>query len=756
MTLLDKLNPQQREAVEATEGPLLILAGAGSGKTRVIAYRIAYLMDYGGVPAENILAVTFTNKAAEEMRSRVEQMVRLPGLTRPWISTFHSFCVRILRQDGPRIGLPKGFSIYDEADQLSVVKSCLRRLGLTEREVTPRAVLSRISYAKNHGRSPETFYQDAADPVSEKVAVVYDLYAKALREAGAMDFDDLLLEAVRLLRDDAEAALKYNERFRYILVDEYQDTNRTQYELVRLLTQRHQNLCVVGDEDQSIYSWRGADIRNIIEFEKDYPQARIIRLEQNYRSTQNILDAALAVVANNLYRKGKTLRTEHQGGEKIGFYQGLDGENESLFVADWIARRRRDRPEEHVAILYRSNAQSRLYEEALRRYTLKYNVVGGISFYERAEVKDLLSYLKAARNPQDSVSLLRIINSPPRGIGQATVHKLEEMALESGTPFWEMLRRALEEKLFAPRALSALQAFYDLMEELRRMASENSVPEILRTILDRTGYIKVLEEESTPEAYGRVENIEELLNAATDSQERGETLPEFLDHAALVADTDSYDERAPLTLMTLHSAKGLEFPVVFLVGMEEGLLPHSRSLLSASALEEERRLCYVGMTRAEEILILTRALARRHYGNQMEDTARPSRFLREIPQDLLEDFSEPIAPPTERRYEYERTEGTDAPEGAEGTESDEEASRAIALDNARQFFGLPGARGRPVPRRRSSATGFAPGNRVRHPKFGYGTVLRSEGQGDETKLTISFPSFGLKKLIEKYADLERV
>ncbi|MBI3894530.1 MAG: UvrD-helicase domain-containing protein, partial [Acidobacteria bacterium] len=722
-----------------------------SGKTRVITYRIAYLMDDQGIPAENILAVTFTNKAAEEMRNRVEQLVRLPGLTaKPWISTFHSFCVRILRQDGPRIGLPRDFSIYDEADQLAVVKSCLRQLGLTERELQARTVLSRISYAKNHGRSPETFYQNAADPLAEKVAVVYEHYTKALKQAAAVDFDDLLLEATRLLREDADVALKYNERYRYILVDEYQDTNRTQYELVRLLTQKHQNLCVVGDEDQSIYSWRGADIRNIIAFEKDYPQARVIRLERNYRSTQNILDAALAVVANNLYRKGKTLWTSHQGGEKIGFYQALDGENESLFVADWIARRRSVRPEEHIAILYRTNAQSRLYEEALRRYALKYHVVGGISFYERAEVKDLLAYLKAVQNPQDSVSLLRVINSPPRGIGLTTIRKLEEMALESGVPLWKMLGRALEEKLFGPR-LPALQAFHGLMEDLRRMVSESTVPEILRAILDRTGYIKILEEEGTPEAFSRRENIEELLNAATDSMERGENLPEFLDHAALISEADNYDEHAPLTLMTLHSAKGLEFSVVFLVGMEEGLLPHSRSLLNPQALEEERRLCYVGMTRAEEILILTRARARRHYGNQMEDITRPSRFLSEIPEHLFENLSEPEAvTATERIYEYERTEPSEA------IESEEEALRTMALENARQFFGLSGSRTGRVAKRRVPLTGLMPGSRVRHPKFGYGTVLRCEGQGEETKLTISFPGFGLKKLIEKYADLEQV
>jgi len=739
------LNPQQREAVENTEGPLLILAGAGSGKTRVITYRIAYLVEYRGVPPENVLAVTFTNKAADEMRSRVERLVRLPGLAQPWISTFHSFCVRVLRRDGERIGLPRDFSIYDEDDQLRVVKACLRQLGLTKRELQARAVLSRISHAKNHGRKPEDFYLSATDPMSERIAQVYDLYEKELRKAHAVDFDDLLLFAVRLLQENADVALRYNERYPYILVDEYQDTNRAQYELVRLLTQTQQNLCVVGDEDQSIYSWRGADIRNIVEFEKDYPQARIIRLEQNYRSTQSILDAASAVVANNRYRKGKTLWTARQGGPKVGSYEAFDGENESLFVADWLARRQE--PDERAAILYRTNAQSRLYEESLRRYGLKYNVVGAISFYERAEVKDLLAYLKAALNLADSVSLLRILNSPPRGIGETTAQKIEEIALEANLSFWDALGQALEHKLLPARTLAAIQAFRELMEDLHGMAAEGSVSAILKKVLENTRYIESLEEEGTPEAEGRIENIQELLNAAADSYERSETLSQFLDHAALVSDADNYDENARITLMTLHSAKGLEFPVVFLVGMEEGLLPHSRSLMDPQALEEERRLCYVGMTRAQNVLILTRALARRHYASQMEEGSRASRFLREVPPALLEDLSERRGvrqeQQGERHYEYEPVE-------------DEEAARVTSVENAQRFFGMPGARPEPRIRKPLTGAGLAPGNRVKHPKFGYGTVLRSEGKGEETKLTISFPGFGMKKLMAKYADLERV
>jgi len=744
MHLLDDLNPQQREAVEATEGPLLILAGAGSGKTRVITYRIAYLIEHCGVRPGRILAVTFTNKAAAEMRERVERLVGLPGTGRPWISTFHSFCVRVLRENGPRIGLPKDFSIYDEDDQLRVVKACLRHLGVTERELQARAVLARISYAKNHGRSPETFFQAAADPLAERMAVVYDLYVRELKKAGAVDFDDLLLEAARLFREDPETALRYNERYRYILVDEYQDTNRPQYELVRLLTQTQQNLCAVGDEDQSIYSWRGADIRNIVEFEKDYPEARILRLEQNYRSTQYILDAATALVAHNRTRKGKTLWTERQGGAKIGRYEAPDGENESLFIADWIANYQREHPGQRVAVLYRTNAQSRLYEEALRRYGLKYNVVGGISFYERAEVKDLLAYLKATLNLRDSISLLRIINSPPRGIGLTTVRKLQEIALEGGGSFWDAILQSLENHLFSTRAAAALQGFRALMEELQQLVSQGSLPDVLSTLLQRTKYTELLDQEGTPEAYGRIENIQELLNAAADSRERGESVAEFLDHAALVSDTDSYKEGAGITLMTLHSAKGLEFPVVILGGLEEGVLPHSRSLLNAQALEEERRLCYVGMTRAQDLLILTRARARRHYGYQMLEASPPSRFWSEIPSDLIEDWSEPAAAVSQERvYEYEPAERTPA--------RNEDSER-----NVRQYFRLADAKTEVLHAATASGSRLRPGSRVRHEKYGYGTVLRREGNGDQTKLTVSFPGFGVKKLFERYAGLEKV
>ncbi|MBI2815396.1 MAG: UvrD-helicase domain-containing protein [Acidobacteria bacterium] len=758
MSILDKLNPQQREAVETTDGPMLILAGAGSGKTRVITYRIVWLMDYCGVAPGNMLAVTFTNKAAEEMRSRVESLVTTPLMGRAWISTFHSFCVRLLRSDGHRIGLPRDFSIYDEHDQLSVVKACLRHLGLSEREVKSRAVLTRISHAKNHGRSPEAFYEHAADPLAEKIATVYDLYNKALRQANAVDFDDLLLEAVRLLSQDAYTALKNNQRFHYILVDEYQDTNRSQYDLVRLLTQTRQNLCVVGDEDQSIYSWRGADVRNIVEFERDYPNARIIRLEENYRSTQTILDAATAVVSNNVYRKGKKLWTSRKGGDKVFSYEAPDAENESLFTADWIMKRLRERPGEKIAVLYRTNSQSRLYEEAMRRYGLKYNLVGGFSFYERMEIKDLLAYVKVALNPQDSISLLRIINSPARGIGATTLKRLEEIALTGNISLWDALEKALRDGEFTGRTSAAMAAFRDVMSELQAMAASASARVLLDEILKKTNYQQRWEQEATPESLDRLENIEELLNAAADSVERGETLQQFLDHAALVSDADTYDEQSQITLMTLHSAKGLEFPVVFLGGMEEGLLPHSRSLLSQQALEEERRLCYVGMTRAQDVLIITRAETRRHYGDQMMASSRPSRFWSEIPAHLLQDVSgrpPRRTDPGERFYEYE-------PEERDGY-----SSRRNSISNVREYFKFNSDTRKPpydaaeLPPRPAAARGGTPvglplGCRVRHSKYGYGTIVRREGEGDEVKLTVSFPGYGVKKLIEKYAGLERV
>ena len=748
MSLLEQLNQQQREAVTATEGPLLVLAGAGSGKTRVIAYRIAYLMDDLGVQPENILAVTFTNKAAEEMQLRVQSLLGRQVARMPWISTFHSFCVRLLRRDGPAIGILGDFTIYDEDEQLAVVRKTMKELSLDERFMRTRAVLTRISHAKNHGISPQVFRANAADPSSEQVATIYEHYQDALGRSNALDFDDLLLEAVRLLATSQESAAKYNQRFQHLLVDEYQDINRPQYELIRLLTQVHRNLCVVGDEDQSIYGWRGADLRNILEFEQDFPKARMIRLEQNYRSSKTILAAASAVVAHNESRIGKTLWTENQQGEGVGLYEAPDAENEALFVADWVARYLGTNPEGRAAVLFRSSARLRPLEEAMRRYGLKYRVVAGTSFYQRAEIKDLLAYLKFAQNPEDSLSLLRIINTPVRGIGKKTVEQLEGYALEHSLALWRALEGVLKAKLLRGPKHEIVAEFRRLAEDLVALAQAGApATELLRAVLDRTGYVTRLEEEDTPEASSRVENIQELLNAAQDSVERGETLAEFLDHAALVSEADDYDERAAITLMTLHAAKGLEFPVVFLVGLEEGLFPHSRSVQGPaglptglpSGLEEERRLCYVGMTRAQQRLILTRAEFRRQYGAALQGQTEPSRFLAEIPGELLENLGRP-----------RRRKATATYSGA-AYNSVQDVARFL---EARGIGVRPNSKGLPAESTRGDSA-IRLGQRVRHSKFGVGTVVHREGDGAETKLTVSFPDYGLRKLVQKLAGLEK-
>jgi DNA helicase-2/ATP-dependent DNA helicase PcrA len=857
---LQKLNPQQREAVEAVDGPLLILAGAGSGKTRVITYRIVHLIENKGVEPDSILAVTFTNKASAEMAERVGSMLGGRTLRKPLIATFHSFCVRVLRRDIEELkvggaGYKKDFAIYDESDQQSVVKGVMRRLGLDDKQLKPSAVLSRISWAKNHMLDPQELYLQSADPITEKIAHIFEEYRKELRKSNALDFDDLLLETVRLLKSSATVRERYQRRYQYMLIDEYQDTNRPQYELIKLLAGPDHNVCVVGDEDQSIYSWRGADIRNILEFEKDFPEARIIRLEQNYRSTQAILEAASAVVSNNLKRKGKTLWTARQGGNKIGYYEAPDGENESLFAADYISRYLKKMKEEgaedvRVAVLYRLNSQSRLIEEAMRRYQLPYQVVGGFSFYERAEIKDMISYLKLINNPQDSIALLRVINTPARGIGKSTVETLERLSLETGMSLWSAISEAIDRRLLPQRACAALKSFKDLIEDARAMllgtfadrlaettqthhgdtetrrekteevdadvsfepaqlgenisfdfgandepeeaetvaeGGENaeavegfrspggpaSIPEILKFLIDRTGYIKQLEEEATPDSLARIDNLRELVNAAMDSRDRGETLAEFLDHAALVSDVDTYDPRGTVTLMTLHSAKGLEFGLVFLIGLEEGLFPHSRAFNDPDQMEEERRLCYVGMTRAMDHLVLSNARYRRRYGTDMPDATVPSRFLEEVPPQLLEELgtssrarqtaSYQSSDYGERHYSYE-DEDQSAPSSVNPQARTKPRNGGYSgpkynsIDNIADFFASRGKKfNRPqIPVEKvSGGSSFRPGQRVKHPKYGEGVVYRREGEGENAKITVQFPRFGLKKLVEKYAHLER-
>jgi DNA helicase-2/ATP-dependent DNA helicase PcrA len=982
--LLSNMNPQQREGILSVDGPVLLLAGAGSGKTRVITHRIAYLIQERGVSPDNILAVTFTNKAAKEMVERVEKILGHSTLAQPTIATFHSFCVRVLRRDIEAlrvggVGLTRTFAIYDETDQQAVVKSALKRLGIDDKSLKPRVALGRISWAKNHMIDPQEYFLASTNPMEEKIAHIFEIYKKELMKANALDFDDLLLETVRLLKSSAEVREKYNRKYKYLLIDEYQDTNRPQYELMKLLG-KHGNVCVVGDEDQSIYSWRGADIKNILDFENDFDHAKTIRLEQNYRSTQVILEGASAVVAQNTQRKGKNLWTSREGGSLIGYYEAPDGENEALFIADRIAKYLReaaagtDNPVEtpRCAVLYRTNSQSRLVEEALRRYQIQYHMVGGFSFYDRAEVKDMLSYLKLVQNPQDSVAFGRVVNSPPRGIGKTTMDTLERIALTAGTSTWDAIERVAEEKLLPARAITALSNFRKLIEDARAMlgpgfaeklsadvavdgagagdlgsmseeeleaaaasfdpetlllaasgddtnfdfgfgsdeqaapatandagssfdtsfnfgfdfgpseeistvAPENggagpvtqipfgndkqegngdddgidmeagaevvsinpfapvpmkasasdtireriaaaqgdrekandadarafrrpgdpaTLPELIKFLNDRSGYIRALEDEATPESFSRIENLKELANAAQDATSRGETLAEFLDHAALVSDADQYSAEVRVTLMTLHAAKGLEFPLVFLAGMEEGLFPHSRTLQDPTQMEEERRLCYVGMTRAMDTLVMTRARYRRRYGNDSPESSMASRFLEEVPSKLVEDLTPPgygggyggaysTAYPG-RGDRYGRREGGEEYSNDSGYRYEDEsqesggAGRANGtqgyaaqrfgqkrpsagsgpLDNTAAFFGKGGSKFGGRPKLEIAAptgkTGLGKGIKVRHPKYGEGVIFAREGDGEDAKLTVQFKSHGMKKLVEKFAQLERL
>ena len=778
MDFLFGLNPQQREAVETTEGPLLILAGAGSGKTRVITHRIAHIIATRHVPPTALLAVTFTNKAAGEMRARVASLLEGMSLSEmPTLATFHSFCVRLLRRDGEplaniRPGFTRSFSIYDDEDQTAIVKAAYRKLGLDDKTMPHRQTLSQISHAKSHKTTPDEMYNKAASPQVMRVAAVFEEYEKALRQANAMDFDDLLLESVRLLRHDADTRALWQRRIGYLMVDEYQDTNRTQYELMRLLSGGHDNICVVGDEDQSIYSWRGADIRNILDFEKDFPRATTIRLEQNYRSTKNILEAASAVIANNTERKGKWLWTEADEGDQLTVYIADDDANEALFIADTIEKILRQHRDWKVAVLYRTNSQSRQIEEALRRYGRKYNVVGGFSYYQRAEVKDILAYLKLAQSQTSSLALERIINNPARGIGKTTLDDARHFAGENNLTLWDAIVRMLDENLFGTRAASAMRAFRDMTLELAEAVQNRPFNEALAFIEERTGYRQMLEKENTPEAQARLENLDELMNAAAEAVERGEDVTAFLDHAALVADADSLDEAAQVTLLTVHNAKGLEFPVVFLAGLEEGLFPHKRSIGKESAMEEERRLCYVGMTRAEKRLVLTWAKWRRRFGGGERERSIPSRFLKEVPGELVvtmgvEDDAIAEVDLTGERWavrqdsrknlytgktfnsvenvsQFFKERGINVPVKIPPTPAATPAARSPLIPPVQPRTILPQA---PPPARRQGQTGTV----VEHPKYGRGTIVRREGDGDNAKVVVIFDRYGMKKLVEKFA-----
>ena len=752
---LSQLNEQQREAVLATEGPLLILAGAGSGKTRVIAHRIAYLIAEKKVPSWNILAVTFTNKAADEMRQRVQRLLHTQNRNElPLVSTFHSLCVRILRQDIEKLNdrYTRRFTIYDQDDSIRLIKQCIKELGFDEKYLAPRATQSAISSAKNRGEDPTAFAARAEymDERRANMAKIYQMYEARLHGNNALDFDDLLIKTVRLLRDVAEIREKYNNKFRYILVDEYQDTNSLQFNLISLITQKSQNICVVGDEDQSIYKWRGADISNILNFEKHFPNTKTIRLEQNYRSTQTILDVAGAVVKNNLERKGKSLWTSNPRGGRVGYYQAFNAEAEARWVAQKILEHRRDERDIRAAVLYRTNSQSRNFEEAMRRFGLQYNIIGGFSFYERMEVRDIISYLKLALNPNDSIALQRVINSPPRGIGKTTIDEIERRARDYELSWWETIAVIVEQPgNLSSRAISALKNFRNVITRLADMAESGAAAsDVVREAIIETGYETALRSEHTDEAEGRLDNLQELVNAALDYDQQGaEGLREFIDHSALVSDQDDYKRDAPVTLLTAHSAKGLEFPLVFIVGLEEGLFPHSRSKGDPAELEEERRLAYVAMTRAEKHLYVSHSTKRRIYGEEL--ASEPSQFLNEMPLDLLEDLSK------DKSWLFFKDDAVTK------TRSKYTGKTYDSVDSIAEFFKQRNSQmgqtsPKPKPPTASSSTAeFTPGSYVKHSKYGRGLVLRREGAGESTKLTVSFPGYGQKKLVEKYAGLEK-
>jgi DNA helicase-2/ATP-dependent DNA helicase PcrA len=816
--LLSQLNEQQREAVTSGDGPLLILAGAGSGKTRVIAYRIAHLIAERGIWPRNIVAVTFTNKAAEEMRNRVSKI--LEGLelgSTPLISTFHSLCVRILRRDieALKAGYTRAFTIYDQDDSVRLVKNCIRDLGLDERQLTPRSVQAVISSAKNRGDDAEVFSARAQyiDERRASIARVFQQYEERLQRNNALDFDDLLIKTVRLLRDVPEVRERYNDRFRYILVDEYQDTNSLQFGLIRLLTEQQQNICVVGDPDQSIYRWRGADITNILKFEEHFPAAKVIRLEENYRSTQNILDVASGVIKHNIERKEKALWTQNSSGELIRYFQAIDAESEARFVAGKIERHLGADRNIRAAVLYRTNSQSRVFEEAMRRASLSYNIVGGFSFYERMEVRDIIAYLKLALNPHDSIALQRVINTPPRGIGKQTLDELENRARELGSSYWEAISDLVQnEQRLSPRAIAALTNFQRIVDGLAAKAAnanadqgssptvtedsdeqiESTAPvsDLVKAAIMDSGYENALKAENNDEAEARLENLQELVNAAVDYDEEGpQGLRDFIDHSALVSDTDQYKGDVPVTLMTAHSAKGLEFPVVFIVGLEDGLFPHSRSLADASDIEEERRLCYVAMTRAQKYLYVTHAVKRRVYGEEL--ASEPSQFLNEMPLELIEDISRgrswlsfargskaleraagSLAYECDKSSEAEYVE-IPSQSGSTGRLSAKRPGKTYAgktydsVESIAEFFSKRAARSgghrSETPQAATPASSapspvpsdFLPGSYVRHSKYGRGLVLRREGTGPATKLTVSFPGYGQKKLVEKYAGLQK-
>ena len=753
MHFLDSLNPEQRDAVLHTNGPLLILAGAGSGKTRVITFRIAHLIGEGHADLDEVLAVTFTNKAAEEMRNRVEQIVG--DARRPvWMSTFHSLCARLLRREGPAIGLTRDFVIYDSSDQLSVVKQALKTLDIDDKLIQPRAALSRISQAKNKMETPEQMKSSGFGLREQQIARVYEVYKRVLNDAGALDFDDLLLKTVDLFEGNETVREKYARKFKYIMIDEYQDTNRPQYLLIKRLAEHHRNLCVVGDPDQSIYKWRGADLRNILDFEQDFPEAVTVRLEQNYRSTQVILDAASAVISQNRGRKEKRLWTDKKGGESILYMRAGDEIEEADFITRSVREARQRDANTMVAVLYRTNSQSRAIEDALMREGVPYRIIGGVRFYERKEIKDILAYLRLVINPHDDVSFRRVVNVPARGIGKTVMEALDGVDLadaDSDLPpllavgldpvvsrqsLWARMHVLIEKKLAQPRAILSLKAFRDVIVSLASDASHIGVAGVIARTLDDSGYLKDLREERSEDAEARIENLMELVSAAREYEGRDPeaSLGGFVDRLSLLSEADEEEgaKEARVWMMSMHAAKGLEFPIVIVAGMEEGLFPHARSLQDDEDIEEERRICYVCITRARERLILTGAARRRVFGEYQ--STEPSRFLEEIPRELVRKLETVSPSPSWATPRYELKN----PYGRRPPVAREQPTKSYAYEDEDQ-----------------SAGAVRLGQKVRHKQFGVGTVVGIEEHGDDDhKITVRFASVGTKKLIAKFANLE--
>lgn len=750
------LNPPQREAVETLEGPLLILAGAGSGKTRVLTHRMANMIGQGIAAPDEILCVTFTNKAAKEMEHRIYKLLAELGVaihSQLWINTFHSFCVRVLRQHITLLDYKPFFGIYDSSDQLSQIKKVMTALNINDKMYPAKGFQGRISNAKMLGLTPDALEKNSRRLMDAKTVEVYKAYEEAMKKANSLDFDDLLMKTYDLFRMYPDVLKMYQEKFRFIMVDEYQDTNHIQYLLVQMLAQAHRNLCVVGDEDQSIYSWRGADIKNILDFEKDFREAKVVKLEENYRSSGNIVSAATAVIKNNSQRKDKTLFTSNDNGDLIHVREERNEYDEAKFVAKTIQTMINEGEGTYndYAIFYRTNAQSRVLEEQLRTTSIPYRLVGGVRFYERMEVKDMLSYMKLAINPADDIALKRIINVPARGIGKTTIEKIEEFSLQSNLSMFEGAKKAVDERLFNAGTTGKIRRFLDLMTELQEQALSFKIVDFYHIVLDRTEYLLALKKEDSPEAQARIENLEELDNAiAQFAKERGEeaTLTSFLEEMALVSDVDSLNqEQNSVTMMTLHISKGLEYPYVFVVGMEENLFPSGRSAESEGeeSMEEERRLAYVGMTRARQKLWLTYTKMRRVWGQEQFNP--PSRFIREIPSELIDFKSAAEAPRFVSRYgsrDYDESSST-----VWGSVPSDRNKARVSNDFETQDF--PDYEGG-----ESRGGTLSKGMRVRHPTFGVGTVYATEGTGDMFKVSVMFTDNTVKKFVVKYARLERV